>query len=135
MRVRIPWPCGRRAAVSLLLWLTLAAAGLIVACPRPPKAPASPASAADLERYLTALVGLGRPPGLSLAVVENGRVVSARGFGMADGPRQAGATPDTIYRWWSMTKIPTAIAVLQLQERGALALDDPVARRLPFFHV
>lgn len=125
----------RRVVARGVVVVALAAIGLVLAWPRPPRAPARVATTAELERYLAALVAFGRPPGLSLAVVQDGSVVYDRGFGLADGPRQAAATPDTIYRWWSMTKIPTAIAVLQLQERGALALDDPVARHLPFFRV
>jgi CubicO group peptidase (beta-lactamase class C family) len=125
----------RRVAAAGLSVVALAAIGLTIAWPRPPRAPAAVASPAELERYLTRLVLFGRPPGLTLAVVKDGRVVYARGFGLADGPRRRLATPDTIYRWWSMTKIPTAIAVLQLQERGALALDDPLTRYLPFFRV
>ena len=40
-----------------------------------------------------------------------------------------------MYHWWSMTKIVTAIAVLQLSERGQLDLDAPVADYLPWFDV
>ena len=56
-----------------------------------------------------------------------------RGFGYADQPRGERATPDTVYHWWSMTKIPSAIAVMQLQEQGKLKLDDEVTRYLPWF--
>jgi D-alanyl-D-alanine carboxypeptidase len=103
--------------------------------PRPPKAPARVTSAAELETYLDTIVRFGRPPGLSLAVVKNGAVVYSRGFGLADGPRQAPATAGTVYRWWSMTKVPTAVAVLQLQEQGLVSLDDPVSKHLAFFQV
>jgi CubicO group peptidase (beta-lactamase class C family) len=118
-----------------LFLIAAGAIGLFAIWPRPPKAPAHIASTDDLEHYLDTLVHFGRPPGLSLAVVKDERVVYSRAFGSADGPRHRAATPDTTYRWWSMTKIPTAIAVLQLQERGALSLDDPVTRHVPFFEV
>ncbi|NIM22348.1 MAG: serine hydrolase, partial [Candidatus Latescibacteria bacterium] len=77
----------------------------------------------------------GDPPGLSLVVVKNEKVVFSEGFGLADGPRNIPATPDTVYHWWSMTKVPTAIAVLRLQEREMLDIDDPVSEYLPFFEV
>jgi len=40
-----------------------------------------------------------------------------------------------VYGWWSMTKLVTAVAVLQLQEQGKLNIDDPVVTYLPFFSV
>jgi CubicO group peptidase (beta-lactamase class C family) len=68
-------------------------------------------------------------------VVKVGAVVFAKGFGQADGPRGVAATPDAVYRWWSLTKVFTAVATMQLQERGLLSLDDPVRRHLPFFNL
>ena len=133
--MRVTWRTTRRAAGASVLLIAVGAIGLVAIWPRPPKAPSAIASTSDLERYLAALVQFGRPPGLSLAVVKDERVVYSRAFGLADGPRHRVATPDTTYRWWSMTKIPTAIAVLQLQEQGALSLDDPVTRHVPFFEV
>jgi len=103
--------------------------------PEPPKPPAQADSAVELERYLDQIVRFGRPPGLSLAVVKDGRTVYSRGVGLADGPRHVAATPITAYHWWSMTKIPTAMAILQLQEQGRLSLDDGVSQHLPFFQV
>ena len=67
--------------------------------------------------------------------VKDGALVYSKGFGLADGPNNIPATPDTVYRWWSTTKIPTAIAILQLHERNLLDIDDPVADYLPFFDV
>jgi len=53
--------------------------------------------------------------------------------GVADLASGRAATPDTVYLWFSMTKIVTATAVMQLVEREALSLDDPVDRFLPEF--
>jgi CubicO group peptidase (beta-lactamase class C family) len=119
-------------AASVVLVLGLAAYGL---WPRPPAAPARVGDLRGFESYLDRLTAFGRPPGLSLVVVKNGRTRYCRGFGAADGPRRLPATPDTVYHWWSMTKIPTAIAVLQLVEAHRLALTDDVAVRLPWLTV
>jgi CubicO group peptidase (beta-lactamase class C family) len=89
----------------------------------------------DLEGYLDKLVNFGSPPGMSLAVVKKDRIIYSKGFGWADRPREIHATPETVYHWWSITKIATAIAILQLQEQGRLQLDDPVTKFLPFFKV
>jgi CubicO group peptidase (beta-lactamase class C family) len=52
---------------------------------------------------------------------------------MADLETAARATDETAYLWFSMTKIVTATAAMQLAERGALGLDDPVSEFLPSF--
>ena len=54
---------------------------------------------------------------------------------MADAPRGVTATSQTVYHWWSMTKIPTAMAVLQLADRGHVELDGAVVDYLPWFDV
>src|SRR4051794_38819570 len=103
--------------------------------PNPPQPPAHVASVADLDAYLGALTTFGTPPGLSLVVIKDGWVVYQRGFGLADGPKHIAATPETVYGWWSMTKLLTASAIFQLQEQGKLNIDDPVTKYLPFFAV
>jgi len=108
-------------------------AGIALVRPKPPRPPAHITNVADLDTYLNALTAFGTPPGLSLVVVKDGRVVYQRGFGMADGPKHVAATPETVYGWWSMTKLMTASAIFQLQEQGKLQIDDPVTKYLPFF--
>lgn len=83
---------------------------LYAMAPHPPKAPAQINTIGAMERFLGQLVASGEPPGLSVVVVKDGKVVYNRAFGLADGPQQLAATPETVYHWWSMTKIITAIA-------------------------
>ncbi len=127
----------RFAKVALALaGFTLAAVGVLFAlAPHPPATPRQVKEIAELETHLEQVVAAGSPPGMSIAVVKDGELVYNRAFGMADGPKQQPATADTVYHWWSMTKIPTAIAILQLHERGELRLDDPVEQYLPWFSV
>jgi CubicO group peptidase (beta-lactamase class C family) len=61
--------------------------------------------------------------------------VWAQGFGYADVARQIPATPQTIYRIASITKLFTATAVLQLRDAGKLQLDDPIHKHLPWFTI
>jgi D-alanyl-D-alanine carboxypeptidase len=102
---------------------------------KPPQPPDAVASVSDLETCVNQLVAFGTPPGLSLVVTKDGTSVYNKSFGLADGPKGTPATPDTVYRWMSMTKIPTAIAILQLYERGFLDIERPVNSYLPFFKV
>jgi CubicO group peptidase (beta-lactamase class C family) len=72
--------------------------------------------------------GLG---GITAGVVEGGHLVWAQGFGWADRERGVPAGVGTIYRVGSISKSFTAVALLQLWDRGHLDLDDPVAAVLP----
>jgi len=74
-----------------------------------------------------------RPPGLSVAVLKPSENVWSEGFGMADIETRSPANADTIYPWFSMTKLVTATAVLQLADRGKLELDTPVTSLVPEF--
>jgi CubicO group peptidase (beta-lactamase class C family) len=102
---------------------------------KPPKPPEGVSRLAELEAYVNQLVAISRPPGLSLVVVKNGEMVYNKSFGLADSPNRVPATQETIYHWGSMTKPTTATAIMQLNERGALSIDDPVTDYLPDFHV
>jgi len=67
-------------------------------------------------------------PGMSAAIVKNGELIWAHGFGYADIEKQIPATPDTPYELASVTKTSAAVAVMQLVQDGKLSLDDPVSR-------
>jgi CubicO group peptidase (beta-lactamase class C family) len=125
----------KKMLISLLIVLVFVSVGLYTFAPHAPATPEQDMNTAELEAYLNRLVASGNPPGLSLVVVRDGEVVYKNAFGLADGPRNIKATPDTIYHWWSMTKIPTAIAVMQLQEQGKLDIKDEVTKYLPWFEV
>ena len=69
--------------------------------------------------------------GLSIALVDDQRVVWAAGFGYADKAGNVPASPDTIYRAGSISKIFTATAAMQLAERGRFDIDHPLADLSP----
>jgi D-alanyl-D-alanine carboxypeptidase len=113
----------------------LEAVGSAAIGPRRPKPPPSVSSIAELEAYVDELVEFGAPPGLSVVVVKDGVIAYERAFGVADGPKRVAATTETVYQWMSMSKMPTAVAIFQLQERGGLSIGDEVTEHLPFFEV
>ena len=86
---------------------------------------------ARLESFVLSKMSSTRIPGLSLAIVKDGRVVYSRGFGFRDVERGLAATPRTVYGIGSVTKSFTAIAVLKLVEEGRLSLDDEVSKYVP----
>ncbi len=65
-------------------------------------------------------------PGLALAIAKDGRLVYARGFGLADRATDEPVQPDSLFRVASVSKPITAIAVLKLIEDGKLTLDTRV---------
>jgi CubicO group peptidase (beta-lactamase class C family) len=69
-------------------------------------------------------------PGLSLAVIRNGRVIKEAAYGKASLELNVPITLDTSFPLASMTKIFTAAAVMQLVEEGKISLDEPVTQIL-----
>lgn len=117
----------------------LAAAGLAAAnLPRPPRRPEN--IAGDWE-YLKARMrwfirrGMRKSgvPGLSIALVDDQKVVWAEGFGYADRERRIPATAETTYQIGSITKVLNAIAIMQQVEAGRLDLDRPFRDYVPEF--
>ena len=71
-----------------------------------------------------------RTPGVSVAVINNGKLEWSRGYGYVNSDNQQIVTPETQFQAASISKPLTAIAVLQLVERGKLRLDDDVNKYL-----
>jgi CubicO group peptidase (beta-lactamase class C family) len=86
-----------------------------------------------IDAFLKSRVAAYHIPGLSIAIVKDNQVVMLRGYGEAR-PGQP-MTPQTQLYLGSVTKSFTALAVMQLVERGKLELDAPVQRYLPWFKV
>lgn len=86
--------------------------------------------AAKLSAFLQAHYETGLFAG-SVMVHRNGQLAIAAGYGLADRERGIPNTPDTKFRLASITKQFTAVAVLQLQERGDLDLEAPISTYLP----
>ena len=63
-------------------------------------------------------------PGASLAVVKDGKLIHARGYGYADPKTDRIANPSTIFRYGSVSKPITSVAAMKLIEQGMLSLDD-----------
>ena len=70
-------------------------------------------------------------PGVSVAVVKDGTVVLAKGYGFSDVEKSTKATEQTVYQLASVTKPFTAMAILLLVEDGKLSLDGKVTEILP----
>ncbi len=96
-------------------------------------APGYEAVVAALESLITHEMEDKRLPGLSIALVDDQRIVWARGFGFASLSDSTPTTAETIHRVGSVSKLFTDIGIMQLVERGTVDLDVPIARYLPSF--
>lgn len=72
-------------------------------------------------------------PGLSIALVEDQKIVWAEGFGYANRAQRLPARADTLYSIGGLSMLFTAAALLQFADQGAIDLDQPVTKYLPEF--
>lgn len=78
------------------------------------------------DRHMHDFMKQHRVPGASIAVTDKGKLVFARGYGYADVAKAEQVQPDSLFRIASISKPITAVAILQLIEKGKLKLDDKV---------
>jgi N-acyl-D-amino-acid deacylase len=83
-----------------------------------------------LDDWMTAFMAEHEVPGGQLAMVRNGKLVYARGFGWADREAKEPVQPESLFRIASVSKPITAVAILKLVDQGKLKLDDKVRDHL-----
>lgn len=96
---------------------------------------ATEALAAELTAAIHRMLGRRPVVGLAVGVVSDGRLEFFHGHGVADVISMAPITEDTVFRIASITKTFTAIAVMQLWERGLVDLDAPANEYLRTFQL
>lgn len=125
---------------ALLLPLAISTLVMLAGCAT--KMPSPPALIARgdftaVQRYATMLseqaISKKWVQGISIALVDDQRVVWASGFGYADVEAKQLANADTLYRVGSIAKLFTDTAAMQLVETGLIKLDEPVKAVLPGF--
>lgn len=72
-------------------------------------------------------------PGCEIAVTYKGEQVFRTRTGYSDKEFTKPVSPSDIYRMYSVSKVTTCVAAMQLVERGVIALDDPVSKYLPAY--
>jgi CubicO group peptidase (beta-lactamase class C family) len=79
-----------------------------------------------IENYISSVIKEREIPGSSVAIVKDREIAWSKGFGYASLEEKTPATPDTVYRYCSITKPFVTTGLLQLLENGKFNLDDPV---------
>ena len=83
------------------------------------------------EHFENRYVSTGKITGCQIAVLRGDQIAYFRSLGLMDRERERPVEKDTIWRIYSMTKPITSVALMQLYERGAFLLTDPVERFIP----
>jgi len=125
------WGSTRR---TQLFGLKLAWLG-VVACVLAGHAAAArqPDRFAALSKDLGCLTEQGKIPGAVVLVAENGHIVYRHTVGYQDIASRTPISEDTIFRFYSMSKPITSVAVMMLVEEGKLSVNDPLYRFVPEF--
>jgi CubicO group peptidase (beta-lactamase class C family) len=95
------------------------------------KGSASTITVASLERLIPELMEEGRVPGVSMALINDGKMIWRRGFGVKDAESREAVDDDTVFEVASVSKSVFAYAVLKACENGLLGLDTPLTKYAP----
>src|SRR5829696_1275357 len=134
-----------KTAKALIKTVPMACLAVLISCSGEPTTPVSlppPPPPPQQEFPITgaAVAGMGsfdlsvrnlmqkyNIPGGAIAVVRDGKLFYARGFGYADVENKTPVQPDALFRIASVSKPITSAAIMKLVEEGKLKLDDRVA--------
>jgi len=95
---------------------------------------AGPEAKEDLAGRLDRIFSEAYPatgPGAAVIVVQNGKPILRKGYGLANVELAVPIAPEMVFRIGSVTKQFTAAAILKLVEAGKLSLSDEIGRFLP----
>jgi CubicO group peptidase (beta-lactamase class C family) len=114
--------------ISRIVWIAMVLAG----------APSSlmaqqpaPAGWGEFTKMFDTAMDRDRVTGAGIVVLRDGNLISRHEYGFADRANNKRVTDRTIFHYGSITKTLTAVAIMQLRDRGRLTLDDQVTRYIP----
>lgn len=107
---------------------SVAAALLLIVLSIVPSISGASAKADKIDEYVQSELQSQRIPGVSIAVVRNGELVKAQGYGLANVELNVPVTAETIFQSGSVGKQFTATLAMMLVEEGKLSLDDAIGK-------
>jgi D-alanyl-D-alanine carboxypeptidase len=128
-----------RQSLPVLVLAAVAACRVSAPSQETPPATSTPAavpalaslSPADLDAFIAATVRAQNAIGATVGVMQNGTVIFAKGYGLANTAAPVPVTPETLFAVGSVTKQFTCAVALQLEQEGKLGFDDPIAKYDP----
>ncbi len=88
-------------------------------------------TAAEVDRIAGEFARTAGLPSLAVGIVDRDGLCHSFSTGMARVEDGTPATPDSLYRVGSLTKVFTATLLVQMRDAGEVALDDPLSKHLP----
>jgi len=120
----------RRSAIGfffgLLVWVSTCAAQM---------AAPTPQNLGGFDEIATKAMAEWKVPGLAVAVVRDGKVIYAKGFGYRDVEKKLPVTTDTLFAIGSISKSFTSLVFATLNDEGKVDWDTPVRTYLPTFQL
>jgi CubicO group peptidase (beta-lactamase class C family) len=93
----------------------------------------SPERLSTIDNFISKYIRDGKLNGAVGLVMQNGKIIYHKSFGLANKETGEAMTTNHIFRIASMTKPVISVAVMQLYEQGKFLLDDPVSKFIPEF--
>src|SRR6202451_2267849 len=113
--------------------IAVASVALTIAISMQAQSADSSAPPADLDAYISAAMKTFDVPGMAVAIVKDGKILVAKGFGVRKLGDPTPVDEHTMFGIASITKAFTTAAIATLVDAGKLSWDDPVYQRLPGF--
>jgi beta-lactamase class C len=107
--------------------LSPAVEGVVEKLPGMPTEPQGRIDYHTLDRELAALTQRPEMAGLAVAVVEDGKISFVRAYGTIDKSTGQPVTPETVFRWASVSKTVTGLLAAKLADEGAVNIERPIA--------
>jgi CubicO group peptidase (beta-lactamase class C family) len=85
------------------------------------------AAADEVDNYIVKSMSRQHIPGLSLVILRDGKIIKAKGYGLASIQFHVPASPETVYELASATKPLVATAIMMLVQDGKVSLDDKIS--------
>lgn len=126
-----PITCLSCLSVPALLACTPAPEAKPVVQSAPPTVSVPPLDVDEVDSLIRHVVASKRLVGLSVGIMQDGKVVLARGYGYRSLEPKLPVTPTTMFGIGSVTKQFTCSAALLLEQEGKLSMSDPVAKYFP----
>jgi CubicO group peptidase (beta-lactamase class C family) len=86
-----------------------------------------------LDDYCERAIKDWKGPGLSVAIIRDGKLLTARGYGVCKLGEARPVTKDTVFAIASCTKLFTSASIGKLVAQKQVAWDDPISQHLPLF--
>jgi len=96
---------------------------------------ATPSQLEEIDSVITEALATFEVPGAAVALVEDGKVVMMKGYGLRDQKNNLPVTENTLFPIGSCTKAFTALLIGKLVDEGKLDWDDPIIQHIPEFRL